>query len=101
MCKTAYTKSQKLAILGQYERGVSVPELCREYGISSEEFYRWRDEFGGWDVLLANRTKPLNKTAVKDQMRALLESEFVGGGTGPADLSENYKAYLVEEFAAI
>lgn len=27
-----------------------VPELCREHGISSATFYRWRSKFGGMDA---------------------------------------------------
>jgi len=27
-----------------------VPELCREYGMSSATFYKWRSKYGGIDV---------------------------------------------------
>jgi hypothetical protein len=39
---------------------------------------------------------------LKDQKKGiqrLLESDFVGCGEGPEDLSENYKAYLAESLA--
>ena len=37
-----YTGSQILAIMKQHEKVVPVPELCREYGMSSAQFYKWR-----------------------------------------------------------
>jgi putative transposase len=42
MRKSRYSDSQILAILKKYEQGVSVPDLCREHGMSSAQFYKWR-----------------------------------------------------------
>ena len=42
MRKSRYSDSQILAMLKQNESGVSVPDLCREYGMSSAQFYKWR-----------------------------------------------------------
>ncbi len=39
-----------MALLRQAEGGVAVPELCREHGISSASFYKWRANYGGMDV---------------------------------------------------
>ena len=36
------------------------------------------------------------KTKHKTDMNQLLESDFIGCGEGPLDLSENYKDYLTE-----
>ena len=36
-----------------------MPELCREHGISSAPFYKWRSKFGGMDVSMMNRLKEL------------------------------------------
>ena len=33
-----------IAILKQAESGSPVPELCREHGISSATFYKWRSK---------------------------------------------------------
>lgn len=41
------------------ENGVPVPELCREYGMSSASFYKWRSKYGGMDVSMMNRLKEL------------------------------------------
>jgi len=42
MKKSRYTDSQILSILKQNEAGVSVPDLCREHGMSNATFYQWR-----------------------------------------------------------
>ena len=50
MKKSRFSDSQILSILKQAENGVPVPELCREHGMSSASFYKWRAKFGGMDA---------------------------------------------------
>ena len=59
MKKSRYTDSQILAILKQNESGVSVPDLCREHGMSDATFYKWRSKFGGMYASLMKRMKEL------------------------------------------
>ena len=59
MRKSRYTDSQILAILKQNENGVAVPDLCREHGMSSAQFYKWRAKYGGMDVPMMQRVKEL------------------------------------------
>ena len=61
MRKSRYSDSQILAILKQNESGVSVPDLCREHGMSSAQFYKWRSKFGGMDVSMVARMKELEE----------------------------------------
>jgi putative transposase len=61
MKKSRYTDSQILNILKQAENGVPVPELCREHGMSSATFYKWRAKFGGMDASLMARMKELER----------------------------------------
>ena len=42
-----YSDVQIMGILKQTESGVPVSELCREHGMSSASFYKWRAKFGG------------------------------------------------------
>ena len=42
-----FSESQIVAILGEAASGVPVPALCREHGISSTTFYKWRSRYGG------------------------------------------------------
>ena len=50
MKKSRYSDSQIMAILKQAEAGSPVPELCREHGMSSATFYKWRSKYGGMDA---------------------------------------------------
>jgi len=61
MKKSRYSDSQILAILKQNEAGVPVPELCREHGMSSATFYKWRAKYGGMDASLMKRMKELEE----------------------------------------
>lgn len=59
MRKSRFTDSQIMAILKQAESGVPVPELCREHGMSSATFYKWRSKYGGMDTSMMKRLKEL------------------------------------------
>jgi len=61
MKKSRFTDSQVLAILKQAEKGVPVPELCREHGMSSALFYKWRSKYGGMDASMMSRLKELEQ----------------------------------------
>ena len=50
-----------MAVLKQAEAGSPVPELCREHGISSATFYKWRTTFGGMDASLMARLRELEE----------------------------------------
>lgn len=59
MRKSRFSDSQIMAILKKAESGVPVSEICRENGISTALFYRWRSKYGGMDVSMINRMKEL------------------------------------------
>ena len=59
MKRSKLSDSQILAILKQAESGVPVPELCREHGMSSATFYKWRSKYGGMDASMMARLKEL------------------------------------------
>jgi putative transposase len=59
MRKSRFTDSQIMAILKKAEEGIPVTAICREEGISSALFYRWRSKYGGMDVSMMARMKEL------------------------------------------
>jgi len=80
MKKSRYSDSQIMAILQQAEAGTPVPELCREHGMSSASFYKWRSKFGGMDASLMARMKELeaeNKRLKKMYAEERLKAEIV------------------------
>ena len=54
-----FTDSQIMQILKQAEAGISAPKLCREHGMSSATFYKWRAKYGGMDTSMVARLKEL------------------------------------------
>ncbi len=79
MKKSRFTDSQILAILKQAEGGIPVPELCREHGMSSATFYKWRAKYGGMDASLMARLKELedeNRRLKKMYAEERLKSEL-------------------------
>ena len=61
MKTSKFSDSQIMAILKQGESGVPVGTLCREHGISSATYYKWRAKFGGMDASLISRLKELER----------------------------------------
>jgi len=56
-----FTDRQIIGILKQAEARTPVPELCREHGISSATFYKWRSKYGGMDASMMSRMKELEE----------------------------------------
>lgn len=54
-----FSDSQIMGILKQAESGVPVSELCREHGMSSASFYKWRAKFGGMDASMVSQMKAM------------------------------------------
>ena len=80
MKKPRYSDSQIMAILKQAESGTPVPELCREHGMSSASFYKWRSKFGGMDASLMTRLRELeaeNRRLKKMYAEERLKAEIV------------------------
>ena len=61
-----FTEEQIVAILRQQEAGMATADLCRQHGVSSATFYKWKAKYGGLDVSDARRLK-----ALEDENRKL------------------------------
>jgi len=80
MKRSKFSDSQIMAILKQAEAGSPVPELCREHGISSATFYKWRSKYGGMDASMMARLKELeeeNRRLKKMYAEERLKAEIV------------------------
>jgi putative transposase len=80
MKTSRFTDSQIIPILKQAEAGNPVPELCREHGMSSATFYKWRSKFGGMDTSLMVRLKELeteNRRLKKMYAEERIKAEIV------------------------
>jgi putative transposase len=61
MKTSKFTDSQIMDALKRVEAGLAVPEICRELGISSATFYKWRSKYGGMDTSMMARMKELEQ----------------------------------------
>ena len=86
MRKSRYSDNQIIAILKQSEAGASVPDLCREHGMSSALFYKWRSKFGGMDTSMMKRLKELEaenarlkKMYAEERLKSEIRKEALEG----------------------
>ena len=42
-------------------KGLKVPDICKQLGISEQTYYRWRQKYGGMSPELAKQLKVLEK----------------------------------------
>ena len=82
MKQSRYSDSQIMSILKQAESGIPVPALCREHGMSSATFYKWRAKYGGMDTSMIARVKELEaenahlkKIYAKEKLKAQIIQE--------------------------
>ena len=85
MKKSKFSDSQIMDALKRAESGMAVPELCRELGISSATFYKWRSKYGGMDASLMVRMKELEaenarlkKMYAEERLKADILKEVLG-----------------------
>jgi putative transposase len=80
MKKSRFSDSQIMDALKRVEAGLSVPDVCRELGISVATFYKWRSKFGGMDTSLMARMKELeeeNRRLKKMYIEEKIKAEVV------------------------
>ena len=65
MRKSKYTESQIIAILKQVENGMKVDDVCRQHGMSSATYYKWKSKYGGMDASELKRVKELEAENAK------------------------------------
>jgi putative transposase len=65
MKTSKFSDSQIMEALRRVEGGTAVADLCRDIGISSATFYKWRAKFGGMDTSMISRMKELELENVR------------------------------------
>ena len=63
--KKRHSAEQIVAKLRQADvalgKGLKVPEVCKQLGISEQTYYRWRQKYGGMAPEVAKQVKALEK----------------------------------------
>ena len=80
MKKSRFSDGQIMDALKRVEPGLSVPDVCRDLGISVATFYKWRAKFGGMDASLMARMKELegeNRRLKKMYIEEKIKAEIV------------------------
>ena len=84
MKKSKFSDSPIMDALKRVEAGLAVPELCRELGISTAAFYKWRAKFGGMDTSMMSRMKELEaenrrlkKMYIEEKLKAEIATEYL------------------------
>ena len=84
MTRSKFTDSQIMDALKRVDAGLGVPEVCRELGISSATFYKWRAKYGGMDTSMMARMKELEsenarlkKMYIEEKLKAEILNEAI------------------------
>ena len=84
MKRSKFTDSQIMDGLKRVDAGLAVPEVCRELGISSATFYKWRAKYGGMDASMMARMKELEaenarlkKMYIEEKLKAEILNEAI------------------------
>lgn len=65
MKKSKFSETQIIKILSEQEKGKTVNEICREYGISQPTFYQWKSKYSGMDANQLKQMKEMEKELVQ------------------------------------
>ena len=84
MKRSKFTDSQILDALKRVDAGLAVPDVCRELGISSATFYKWRAKYGGMDTSMMAKMKELEaenarlkKMYIEEKLKAEILNEAI------------------------
>ncbi|MEB3800363.1 transposase [Flavobacterium columnare] len=61
MKKSKFTETQIIKIISEQDKGKTVNEICREFGISQPTFYQWKSKYSGIEPNQLKQLKELEK----------------------------------------
>lgn len=61
MRRSKFSDSQIVGILNEVEAGATVVAVCRQHGISTSTFYKWKAKYGGMAVSDLRRLRELEE----------------------------------------
>lgn len=61
MKKSKYTETQIVKAIKEHESGRKAEDICRELGITTASFYKWRQRYGGLEVNEVRKMKELQE----------------------------------------
>ncbi len=61
MKKSRFTETQIVKAIQEHEQGKDAKDICRELGITTASFYKWRQRYGGMDVNELKKMKELEE----------------------------------------
>lgn len=61
MKKTRFTEAQIVKAIKEHENGRDAKDLCRELGITTAAFYKWRQRYGGMELNELKKVKELEQ----------------------------------------
>ena len=79
MKKTKFTETQIVKAIKEHENGRDAKEICRELGITTAAFYKWRQRYGGMEVNELKRVKELeaeNPGMTGDEIERIVDLFF-------------------------
>lgn len=59
MKRSKFSEPQIFKVLKQGESGIAVSDICRDHGISSATYYKWRSKYGGMEISMLKKMKEL------------------------------------------
>lgn len=61
MKKSNFTEAQIVQAIREHEGGRKADDICRELGISSAAFYKWKQKYGGMEPSDLKKMKDLEE----------------------------------------
>lgn len=61
MKRSKFTETQIIKAIKEHEGGRRAEDICRQLGISTVSFYKWKQRYGGLEVQELKRLKELEE----------------------------------------